>query len=100
MRKIGAFVLALVALLVCASPARATNTAEHISKYDFAATIADDGELRVTETIAYDFGQEDTTGSSATSRPAFATTTPMTASTRCTTCASPRPMRRPSSARR
>lgn len=41
-------------LLLLAAPARAQ--AEQIHRYDVAITIAHDGTLAITETIAYDFG--------------------------------------------
>src|SRR5688572_3756863 len=49
-------VFALVVLL--GSPAHAQTTGEHIDVYGFDAVIEDDGDLVVTETIAYDFGSE------------------------------------------
>lgn len=59
MRRFGAFAVALAALLVVASPARAQSTGEHITRYDFQAVITDHGDLVVTEQIDYEFGLEE-----------------------------------------
>lgn len=49
-----AVVFALAVLL--ATPAHAQSSGERITSFDFAATIEDDGDLVVEETIVYDFG--------------------------------------------
>ena len=54
LRIVGALALALV--VAVATPAHAQDRGERITRYEFAARITDNGELRVTETIEYDFG--------------------------------------------
>ena len=56
MTRFAAVAVALVLLL--AAPAHAQSGGERIEAFGFDAVIADDGTLRVTETIAYDFGAE------------------------------------------
>ena len=53
-----ASVLELTLLLLLAAPADAQLTAEAIHDYVVEIEILDDGDLRITETIEYDFGQE------------------------------------------
>jgi hypothetical protein len=55
-RRLGVLLLAVAFLLGFAAPARAQLGGERITRYDFAATIEDDGDLAVVETITYDFG--------------------------------------------
>ena len=71
-------------LLSGAAPRRRGRDAgeEHITSYDVALTVNDDGTLGVRETIAYDFGDAPaSTASSAPSRCGCPTTTTTTGST-------------------
>jgi len=47
---------ALAAVVFVAPAARAQTAGEHITRYDFAATIQNNGDLAVHEAIEYDFG--------------------------------------------
>jgi uncharacterized membrane protein YgcG len=49
-------VVAVAALVARPSVAHAQSAGEHITRYDFAATVEDDGDLAVREAIEYDFG--------------------------------------------
>ena len=55
-RRLGFFVIAFVVLLAVApARAQAQDAGERITSFDFVATIEDDGDLAVQETITYDF---------------------------------------------
>ncbi|MEN3271243.1 MAG: hypothetical protein V7636_4 [Actinomycetota bacterium] len=49
-------VVAVAALVARPTGAGAQSAGEHIARYDFAATVEDDGDLAVHEAIEYDFG--------------------------------------------
>ncbi|MEA3055819.1 MAG: hypothetical protein QOD30_1251, partial [Actinomycetota bacterium] len=53
------FVVAVTTLAARPTTAHAQTVGEHITRYDFAATVEDDGDLAVHEAIEYDFGAEE-----------------------------------------
>ena len=57
MRRVAAVALGVLAAFVLAAPARAQSLAgERIVRYDVEIVIENDGALRISETIDYDFG--------------------------------------------